>query len=349
MTTIPRLGITVGDPAGIGPEVTAKALADPQIRNLAEYVVFGDRQLWREQSVGKLPFDFHKLPLADYATADAASHPVTAGTVTLVELPDVDYEAIGTGRVTLEGGKVSVQYIMAAIDAVQAGRLDGIVTGPINKEAIRQAGYPWPGHTEMFAEKFAAQQVAMMFAGGPFRVVLVTIHMSLRKVLESITQERVLSIVQLTHQALRELFGIERPVLAVCGLNPHAGEAGRFGDEEELIIIPALEQARSQGIDVRGPLPSDTIYRAAMKGQFDIVVAMYHDQGLIPIKTIAFEDSVNITIGIPAVRTSVDHGTAFDIAGRNMADPSSMKSAIRMAVQMVEARRNAAARAGGRK
>ena len=237
-------------------------------------------------------------------------------------------------------------YILAAIQAVQAGRLDAIVTGPINKEAIKLAGYPWPGHTELFAEKFAVPDVAMMFAGGPFRVVLVTIHMSMRQVLGAITRKRVLDTLTLTDRALRQLFGIARPVLGVCGLNPHAGEAGRFGDEETRIIIPALEDARRLGIDARGPFPSDTIFRAAIKGQFDIVVAMYHDQGLIPIKTIAFEDSVNVTIGIPAVRTSVDHGTAFDIAGQNIADPSSMKSAIRMAVQMTAARSQTAGDAG---
>ena len=320
MTPVPRLAITVGDPAGIGPEIAAKALADPEIRKLAHFTVFGDRKLWPPS----LPFPCTPVSLDDYANrAVTATAPAGAGdpanSVTLVELPDINYAAIPVGQVSAPAGQASIRYILAAIQAVQAGRLDAIVTGPINKEAIKLAGYPWPGHTELFAEKFAVPDVAMMFAGGPFRVVLVTIHMSMRQVLGAITRKRVLDTLTLTDRALRQLFGIARPVLGVCGLNPHAGEAGRFGDEETRIIIPALEDARRLGIDARGPFPSDTIFRAAIKGQFDIVVAMYHDQGLIPIKTIAFEDSVNVTIGIPAVRTSVDHGTAFDIAGQNIA------------------------------
>lgn len=331
----PRIAVTVGDPAGIGPEVTAKALSMPEVRDLADFVVFGDRRLWQTA-------DGQPLAAFDYQTTTADEFREAAPGVTLVEFPEIDYGAIPVGAVTLAGGEASIRYILAAIDAMKAGTLDGVATGPINKQAIKKAGYPWPGHTELFAEKFGSDAgVAMMFAGGPFRVVLVTIHVSLAEVLRTLTTEKVLGTIRLADDALRRFFGLEQPRIGVCGLNPHAGEGGRFGDEESHSITPAIEQARSEGIEALGPLPADTVYRSAMRGAYDIVVAMYHDQGLIPIKTVAFEESVNITIGIPAVRTSVDHGTAFDIAGKNAADPSSMASAIRMAVEMVQASRRA--------
>jgi 4-hydroxythreonine-4-phosphate dehydrogenase len=330
MAKKPRLAITVGDPAGIGPEVAAKALNDPTVRELADFVVFGDRRLWRT-SGGQLlaEFPFQTVTAAEFAKAGAG--------VTLVEFPEIDYARIPVGRMTLAGGAASIRFVLAAVEAVKAGRLDAVVTGPINKEAIKEAGYPWPGHTELFAEKFGSDDVAMMFAGGPFRVVLVTIHMSLSDVVHTLTSEQVLRTVRLADKALKTFFGIAVPRLGVCGLNPHAGEGGRFGFEEREIIGPALDRAREEGIAVFGPLPADTIFRAALKGKFDIVVAMYHDQGLIPLKMLHFDDGVNITLGLPIIRTSVDHGTAFDIAGKDLADPSSMKSAIRMAVEMFKA------------
>jgi 4-hydroxythreonine-4-phosphate dehydrogenase len=331
MSRKPRLAITVGDPAGIGPEVAVKALNDPAVRQLADFVVFGDRRLWRLSGGGSMAeFDFRTVAAANFAGA--------APGVTLVEFPEVDYDAIALGAMSAAAGEASIRYILAAIEAVRAGRLDGVVTGPIHKEAIQAAGYPWPGHTELFAEKFAADDIAMMFAGGQLRVVLVTIHMALADVVRTLSTAQILRILRLADRTLKQFFGIPVPRLGVCGLNPHAGEGGRFGHEEHTIITPALDQARDEGICVFGPLPADTIFRAAMQGKYDMVVAMYHDQGLIPIKTVAFEESVNITIGIPAIRTSVDHGTAFDIAGCGTADPSSMKSAIRMAVRMHLAR-----------
>ena len=340
MSDRPRLGITVGDPAGIGPEVTAKALSSPEIRSLADFVVFGYHRLWEKPDGGAFAeFDRRSVTADEFAALGPAQDLEAAPGVTLVEFPEIDYSAIPVGSVTAAGGQAGVRYILAAIQAIKNGCLDGVTTGPISKEAIKLAGHPWPGHTELFAEKFESPEVAMMFAGGPLRVVLATIHMSLADVPGSLTTERILTTVRLADRALKDLFGIAAPRLGVCGLNPHAGEGGRFGHEEGETIAPALEQARREGVRVFGPLPADTIFRAAMKGEFDIVVAMYHDQGLIPIKTVAFEESVNITIGIPAIRTSVDHGTAFDIAGRGMADPSSMKNAIRMAVRMYDAHR----------
>ena len=342
MSERPTLAITVGDPAGIGPEVTAKALNDPAVRRMARFVVFGDRRLWRTADGTSLAeFDFQTIT-ADQFARPGASAPAPQADITLVEFPEVDNSQIPVGRVTAAAGEASIRYILAAIDAMKAGRLDGVATGPIHKAAIREAGYTWPGHTELFAEKFAADHVAMMFAGGPFRVVLATIHMSLADVLAGLSTEGILRTIRLADDALKRFFGLPEPRLAVCGLNPHAGEGGRFGDEEARIIVPAIERARADGIHALGPLPADTVYRGAMRGTCDIVVAMYHDQGLIPIKTIAFEESVNITIGIPAIRTSVDHGTAFDIAGKNTADAASMKSAIRMALAMMRASREPA-------
>jgi 4-hydroxythreonine-4-phosphate dehydrogenase len=205
----------------------------------------------------------------------------------------------------------------------------------MSKEAIRLAGYPWPGHTELLAEKFSASQVAMMFAGGPFRVVLVTIHVALAEAIRAITADGIVRTCRLGHEAVRRYFGVAVPRLGVCGLNPHASESGRFGSEEREIIGPAIEQAKAEGICAFGPLPPDTAFYQAARGKFDLVVAMYHDQGLIPIKTVAFEESVNVTLGLPIVRTSVDHGTAYDIAGRGEASPRSLMAAIRLAAEMV--------------
>jgi 4-hydroxythreonine-4-phosphate dehydrogenase len=324
----PRIAVTLGDPAGIGPEVAAKALADEALRSRARIAVFGPPpDVWARLMGRKPAFVTH-------------AHRVEAwdGHFTGVELlhggPDLTDLKIGAP--TRLGGEASVGYCLAAIEAARLGRVDGIVTAPISKEAVHKAGYLWPGHTEMLAEKFDGADVAMMFAGGPFRVVLVTIHVALTEAIRSLTAERIVRICRLGSDAVRRWFGVDVPRLGVCGLNPHASEAGQFGFEEREIIGPALEEARAAGLCVFGPLPPDTAFYQAMKGRFDLVVALYHDQGLIPLKTVAFEDSVNITVGLPIVRTSPDHGTAFDIAGQFKADPQSMKAALRMALEMIE-------------
>jgi 4-hydroxythreonine-4-phosphate dehydrogenase len=324
---LPRLGITLGDPAGIGPEVVARALLDEGTRRLARFAVFGCPLARWVQLGGRVPsFVGRERPLEQWD-----------GRIDGVELIDVaDVPAdLALGAAGKAGGEAGIRYVLAAVEAARQGRIDAIVTAPISKEAIRMAGYPWPGHTELLAEKLGAPDVAMMFAGGPFRVVLVTIHVSLTDAIRGISVEKILRICRLGHAALRRFFGIDVPRLGVCGLNPHAGEAGQFGHEEREIIEPALAQLRQEGIAVFGPLPPDTAFFQAAKGRFDLVVAMYHDQGLIPIKTVAFEDSVNITLGLPTIRTSVDHGTAFDIAGRGLASPRSMVAAIRMACEMI--------------
>jgi 4-hydroxythreonine-4-phosphate dehydrogenase len=323
---LPRIGITLGDPAGIGPEIVARALMDEGTRRLARFVIFGCPMTQWVGLAGRVPsFVVHQ-----HTPQEWDGHIEGVELITAADVP----ADLTLGVPTKAGGEASICCILAAIEAAKRGWIDAIATAPISKEAIRMAGYPWPGHTELLAEKFGAPRVAMLFAGGPFRVVLVTIHMSLLDAIRCVTTERIIEICRLSHAELRKWFGLESPRLGVCGLNPHASEAGQFGHEEREIIEPALKQLRAEGIAVTGPLPPDTAFLQATRGRFDLVVAMYHDQGLIPIKTVAFEDSVNITLGLPTIRTSVDHGTAFDIAGRGQADPRSMTAAIRMAAEM---------------
>jgi 4-hydroxythreonine-4-phosphate dehydrogenase len=330
--SLPRIGLTLGDPAGISPEVAAKALADESIVGLAKFAVFGYPPLkWMELG-GRVPsFITHSHPPEEWDGHMAGVELIESGGAPKVIM----------GIPSRDGGEASIRCILAAIEAAKRGWIDAIVTGPISKEAVGMAGYPWPGHTELLAEKFGAPEVAMMFAGGPFRVILVTIHVSLVEAIHMISAERILRACRLGSAALRQWFDIPVPRLGVCGLNPHAGEAGRFGHEEREIIQPAIEQAMQEGIAAFGPLPPDTAFLQAARGKFDLIVAMYHDQGLIPLKTVAFDEAVNMTLGLPTIRTSVDHGTAYDIAGRDAANPGSMKAAIRMAVEMVRHDRNA--------
>lgn len=323
----PRIGLTLGDPAGIGPEVALKALADAEVRSLADFAVFGCPETAWEELAGAAPtFLGTARPLEEWDGRVEG--------VGLVEGPCPAPADLVRGRPSAAGGEASIGFVLAAIEAAKRGHVDAIVTGPISKEAVRMAGYPWPGHTDLLAEKFGSPRVAMMFAGGPLRVVLVTIHVSLAEAIRTLSADGIVGAMHLASDALRRWFGVEVPRLGVCGLNPHAGEAGQFGFEEREIIGPAIERAKAEGICAFGPVPPDTAFHQAMRGRFDAVVAMYHDQGLIAVKTVAFEESVNITLGLPIVRTSVDHGTAYDIAGRGAADPRSMKAAIRMAAAM---------------
>jgi 4-hydroxythreonine-4-phosphate dehydrogenase len=327
ISPIPKIGLTLGDPAGIGPEIAIKALTDASIRAMADFVIFGCPMRRLIDLAGREPdFVSHRRDLGAW---DGQVHGIG-----LIHDPD-ELSGLLLGVPTKMGGDASIRYILAAVSAAKRGWIDGIVTGPISKEAIHLAGYPWPGHTELLAETFGVKDVAMMFAGGPLRVVLVTIHMALAEAIRAMTADRIVKTCRLGSDAIRRFFGIEVPRLGVCGLNPHASEAGQFGFEEREIIGPAIEEAKAAGICAFGPLPPDTAFYHALHGKFDLVVAMYHDQGLIPIKTVAFEESVNITIGLPIVRTSVDHGTAYDIAGQGVANPANMKAAIRMAVDMV--------------
>lgn len=321
----------MGEPAGIGAEVVVKALADPDIRRLARFVVFGlNEQLAYAADLAEIDPMWFRIQ---------AGRPIDPRHDVLVV--DFDqYSILGTSlrQPSKLGGEASMQFLDEAVTAALAGSVHAIVTAPISKESWKLAGYKFPGHTEYLAWRTKAPRYAMMFAGGPLRVVLATIHLPLLDIRNRFTIGCVFNPIDLFNEALRDWFGLPRPRIAVCGLNPHASESGQFGDEEQRIITPAITMAREAGINVDGPFPADTLFWRAARGQFDGVVAMYHDQGLIPVKLLAFDESVNLTLGLPIVRTSVDHGTAFDIVGRNVANPGSMKAAIRLAADIARKR-----------
>jgi 4-hydroxythreonine-4-phosphate dehydrogenase len=312
--TLPRLAVTMGDPAGIGPEITAGALADfPP--DQADIVIIGDAARLRQAAelVG-VTGDFNVRQ-----TGDPTDH-----------LP--------FGEVSAEAGRASSTYVETAVELALRGEVDGIVTAPIQKEAWHAAGVPYPDHTSMLAALTKASRHAMMLANDQLRTVLVTTHLPLAKALTEITTQRVLDIIELAHDEMRAI-GIDRPRIAVAGVNPHAGEGGLFGDEETHAIRPAVDAAIRHGIDASGPHPPDTVFMRARRGEFDIVVAQYHDQGLIPVKLLGIDDGVNATLGLPFVRTSVDHGTAFDLAGTGRASAASLRYAINSAIDFVLARR----------
>jgi len=335
----PTIAITMGDPAGIGPEVIVKALADPVLRHRARYIIYGMNELlsyaadlaeydvfwWRDQYHGRLRSYPHDVVVVDYDNYTMLGNAVRAP--------------------SKMGGQASMRFCLDAIDACQKKLVDAVVTAPIAKESWKLAGYNWPGHTELFAAQCNARRYAMMFAGGPLKVILATVHLPLMGIWNKLNIGAVFQPIELVHQTLTEWFDIPKPRIAVCGLNPHASENGQFGDEEERIISPAILMAKDQGIDVTGPYPGDTIFLRARDGQFDAVVAMYHDQGLIPVKLLAFDQAVIITVGLPIIRTSPDHGTAFDIVGRNRANPGSMRAAIEMAID-IAVKRHAKENAG---
>ena len=296
----PRIAVTLGDPAGIGPEIAAKAAIHPRVREVCDPVFYGA----------------------------------------------IDTRAFPAGTVSAEAGRSAYDAIVAAVADAMAGRVDGVATAPISKAAFALAGLPWHGHTELLAHLTGAPSVAMMFYAEALRVVLATIHEPLAAIPRLLTRATVERIVGLSARELPR-FGFARPRLAMCGLNPHAGEGGVLGTEEQQVIQPALDACRAEGIDVAGPFPADTLFVRASRGEFDAVIACYHDQGLIPVKLLAFGKAVNVTLGLPIVRTSVDHGTAFDIAGTNKADPGSMVEAICLAARLAAARASGAAPGGG--
>ena len=300
--SLPRVAITIGDPAGIGPEIAAKAAADPRVLELCTPVLYG-----RIYTPG-----------------------VRAGTL------------------SAEAGRTAYGAIVAAVEDAIAGDVDAIATAPVNKAAFALAGLPWRGHTELLAHLTGAPSVAMMFHADALRVVLATIHEPLASVPRLLTRELLAGVIRLASRELPR-FGFSQPRLAVCGLNPHAGEGGVLGDEEQRVIEPAIAACAGEGIRVAGPFPADTLFVRASRGEFDAVIACYHDQGLIPVKLLAFGKAVNVTLGLPIIRTSVDHGTAFDIAGRNAADPGSMIEAVTLAARLARAARDGqAAGAEGR-
>ena len=321
----PVIAITMGDAAGIGPEIIMHALGDAAVYRACRPLVIGDSAVLRRARdlIGSA------LRLRSIVSVDdALFDPGCVDCFDLGLLPD----AVAYGQVSAAAGHAAYEYLVKAIDLAMAGRVQAICTAPLSKEALHLGGHLYPGHTEILAERTGTADFAMMFSSPELRVILVTIHDGLLDAIRKISPARVYSTIQLAHAALRRA-GIEQPRLAVCGINPHAGENRLFGyGEEEEKILPAIERAKSEGIDARGPLPGDTAFYLARRGDYDIVVAMYHDQGLAPIKVLGLQSAVNITVGLPFVRTSVDHGTAFDIAGKGIADPRNMVEALRQAV-----------------
>jgi 4-hydroxythreonine-4-phosphate dehydrogenase len=287
----PRVAITAGDPAGIGPEIARKAADDPRVRDVCEAIVY--------RAPNEAPFE--------------------------------------PGVLSAEAGRAAFDAICAAVRDAQSGVVDAIATAPVNKLAFSRAGLVWKGHTDLLGHLTGSSRVAMMFWSEPLKVVLATIHIPLAEVPRALTRETVDAVIDLTARELPR-FGIAHPRLALAGVNPHAGEDGLLGEEERRVLRPAVDDARARGIDIAGPFPGDTIFLRATRGEFDAVIACYHDQGLIPVKLLAFGHSVNVTIGLPIVRTSVDHGTAFDIAGRNIADPTSMIEAVLLAARLARTR-----------
>jgi 4-hydroxythreonine-4-phosphate dehydrogenase len=288
---LPRIALTVGDPAGIGPEIVAKTAADPSVRAICEPVIFAP------------PPDATIVP----------------------------------GEVSAAAGRAAYDTVVRAVEAARSGEVAAMATAPVNKLAFAKAGLPWKGHTDLLAHLCEAPRVAMMFHAPQLKVVLLTVHVPLSEVSAQITPERVEQAIALTVEAMGR-FGVARPRLALAGLNPHAGEHGVIGSEDDRVLAPAVRRAQDAGIAIEGPIPGDTVFVRATRGEFDCVIACYHDQGLIPVKLLAFGTAVNVTIGLPIIRTSVDHGTAFDIAGRNVADPGSMIAAVKLAAEMAGVR-----------
>ena len=285
-----RVGVTMGDPAGIGPEIARKAVADPRVTTVCEPVLYG-------AGIGS------------------------------------ERERFAPGVLSADAGRAAYDAVEQAVADAMAGRLDAVTTGPIHKEALALAGFAWRGHTELLAHLTGAGDVAMMFNSSRLRVVLATVHVPLSAVPRLLTQARVDTTLTLAASALPR-FGVPRPRLALAGLNPHAGEGGLLGPEDREVLRPAVESACRRGLDVTGPVPADTVFRQAVDGRFDAVIACYHDQGLIPVKLLGFGEAVNVTLGLPIVRTSVDHGTAFDIAGRGVADETSLVHAVVLAARL---------------
>jgi 4-phospho-D-threonate 3-dehydrogenase / 4-phospho-D-erythronate 3-dehydrogenase len=317
---LPVVAVTMGDPSGIGPEIVLKALSDPDVAAQARWIVVGDREVLRlaEEFTG---LRLNNADVHDVRTLDPM-------------------ESFSFGELDARYGQAAVEYVRIATQMCLAGQADAMVTAPLNKEAVVLSGRPFSGHTEYIAELCGAAESRMLLASTRLSTIHVSTHVPLARACQLDTA-RILSTITMGYAAMK-LLGFAEPRIAVCGLNPHAGEHGLFGNEDQDYILPAIQQAREKGISCSGPHAGDTIFLQASRGAYDLVVAMYHDQGHIPMKLLDFEGTVNISVGIPIIRTSVDHGTAFDIAGCNQADPHSMKEAMRVAAKMAQSRRESA-------
>lgn len=325
-----KIVITMGDPAGVGPEIILKALNNRKVRDSAQYIIAGNRRVMAE-TAEKIAVDFD-YKIMNKKNVDFGKTPVFVETDVIKDSP------VLPGKGSAKTGRASLSYILFGTHLCKEGVADAIVTCPISKSAIRKGGCKYPGHTELIADLTGAEKVVMMLAGGGLRVALVTTHASISVLPQLVTRGEVFASIMVTNNDLVKKFGIKNPRIAVLGLNPHAGEEGMIGNEEELHIIPAIKEAAKKGINnITGPIAADTAFHRMLAGEFDAILAMYHDQGLGPLKTIAFDSGVNITLGLPIIRTSVDHGTAFDIAGSGKASENSLISAIDAAVKMAGA------------
>jgi 4-hydroxythreonine-4-phosphate dehydrogenase len=333
----------MGDPAGIGPEVCAKALALEEIYGICRPIVVGDAGVMADA------VRFCGLDLKAAARKQVSQAAFTLGTIDVFDLANLPLSQLRHKQVTAEQGRASFEYVAKVIELAMAGEIDATVTGPINKAAINAGGFHYAGHTEIYAELTRTRDYSMMLAEGSFRVAHVSTHVSLKTACERVRKERVLTVIRLAHEALRQI-GIGSPRIAVAGLNPHCGEGGLFGDEDDREIAPAVAAARADGILAEGPLPADTVFSKMRGGMYDLVVVMYHDQGHIPTKLIGFQyddktgtwgqmAGVNITLGLPIIRVSVDHGTAFGKAGEGRATPQSMIEALKLAAKLAAGRR----------
>lgn len=331
--TLPIIGITMGDPTGIGPEIIVKALSMEEPFRDCRPIVFGDEGVLLRtiKMIGlstKVEI-IEKIPEGGYRPQ----------TIFLVSLSQLKIASLHYGKPDKECGEAMVNYVEEAVKFVREKAVDAITTCPINKHAINAAGYLFPGHTELLAHLVQAPSVVMMFLGSKWKVVLVTTHLPIKEIPTWITRSRVLTTIQITHEGLKKYFGITHPKMAVLGLNPHSGEEGILGEEEKLEILPAIEGARSQGMEIEGPFPADSFFTLSNSYKFDAVISMYHDQGLIPIKMVDFKEAVNLTLGLPFIRTSVGHGTAYDIAGRGIADPTNLVKAMLAAAKLSKSHR----------
>jgi 4-hydroxythreonine-4-phosphate dehydrogenase len=330
----PVVAITMGDASGIGPEIIVKAFQNAEIQNISRTLVIGDARIMKSALKFAKDRSIDINPIKDVQEARFAR-----GVIDVLDLANLEPSKVKVGQICAPCGKAAIEYLEKAIKLAMGKDIDAIATAPINKEAIRKAGYRFAGHTELLAKRTKTKNYAMMFVSDPFWIMLVTTHLPLNKVSKAINKKKVLQTIKLANEFLYHIRG-KKPKIGVAGLNPHAGEGGIFGSEEKKAIKPAVEEAKKLGINVKGPISPDGIFYLANVGLFDIVIAMYHDQGLIPLKLLSFNKSVNVTVGLPIIRTSVDHGTGFDIAGKGWANPTSLIEAVKVAAHFAKSRNN---------
>ncbi len=324
----PIVGITMGDAAGVGPELIIKALSELPTYEICNPIVIGDiRVLSRAADLVRPRVQINPVPSPDNLT-------FRFGKIDVLDLSNIDVSSLLLGVPSAMTGKAAIEYVEQGVKLTLRGQLDALMTAPLSKESMRMAGFVYPGHTELLADLTKSTDYALMLVSDRLRVVHVTAHLALSEVFGSITFESILKKTRLTCRALKDYFGLEAPKIAIAGLNPHAGESGLFGSEESKIIAPAIAEVKRLGIDVSGPFPPDSIFLRAYNGEFDAVVAMYHDQGHIAVKMVGFMNGVNVTIGLPIIRTSPDHGTAWDKAGKSTANPAATIKAIEIASLM---------------